>query len=351
MRTKLSEIAQLANVSIATASYVVNGKSEAKGISEATKRRVLEIARQHGYVPNRTARFLKKGRYHLIALMAPHISDFYAGLLQRIEQLAEARDYQIIFSSTFDSVEREATYLNSLIARRIDGLIILPVDIRAPHLKLLARNRVPTVFFRRRASSNAPQKFMTFDDFEVGRLAAAHLIERGCRRVAFLSAPVYVYHEYLKIIHEARAQGCRAALHEAGLPFDDSHVLLIERSAPDNNAEIAEAVVDRRFDGIVSIADDIMVHVVGVLRERGVPLPQAVKAIGCNNTELAHYCVPSLSSVELPRAELGEAMTEALFRMIDNEVQESDEVLLPPFVVERDSTAFEPAALGTGHAD
>jgi len=338
MAIKLSEIARLANVSIATASYVLSGKGEQKGISEATTQRVEALARQHGFVPNRTAAFLKKGRYHLIALMAPHISEFYAGMLQSIEQEAEKRDYQILFSSTFDSVERERDYLRGLLARRVDGVILLPVDIHERHLRYLARNHVPTIFFRRRADAELPHKFMSFNDVLVGRKAAEHLVRQGCRTIAYCSAPIYVNQEYLRIIHEARSEACGEAVRAAGLPFDESHVVLVDRGRPETLPEVARWMLDRGVDGVVGISDDVSLAAMYALRDVGARIPEDVKVVGCNDSELAWFGVPPLTSVALPKPQLGRAMVEALFRMMDDGSQETDEVLLEPQVVARQSS-------------
>jgi len=89
---------------------------------------------KHKFVLNRTANLLQKGKYHLIAIIVPRCADFFLELLQEIQQVGEKQDYQIIYSSTFDSTEREKTYLTSMIARWVDGVILLPVDAHAPPL-------------------------------------------------------------------------------------------------------------------------------------------------------------------------------------------------------------------------
>jgi DNA-binding LacI/PurR family transcriptional regulator len=337
-RITLNEIAQMAGVSKATASYVLNGREKANRISTETAVRVRETAAKFGYVLNRAAAQLKKGRHHLIALMAPHFSDFYAGLLQSIEQVAEERGYQTLFGSTFDSVEREKTYLNNLIARRVDGIILLPVDIFQPHLKLLTTHRVPSILFRRRASSKSPLMFMTFDDFEAGALAARHLSDRGCKRMAFLSSPVYVEQEYLSIIHQARLQGFNRTLKESGMPVPLEEAFMLTRGDAVSEHALVETFRKHRIDGFAAISDDIAVWAMRLLQDAGVRIPDQVRAAGCNNSELSVFAVPGLTSVGLPKARLGEEMVRVLFRMIDRQEQETDELLIEPHLVERDST-------------
>lgn len=337
-RITLSEIAKMARVSKATASYVLSGRDREYRISPDTAKRIRDIAEQLGYVPNRSAALLKKEHNHLIALMAPHFSDFYAGLLRSIELKAEQRDFQTLFGSTFDDVEREKAYINSLIARRIDGIIILPVDVHAPHLKMLTKYKIPTILFRRRADSEAPFLFMTFNDYKVGHLATEHLLQQGCRRIAFLSAPIYTQGDYLKIIHQARVSGYREALKAQGSLIPDVSSLFLDRGVPEMDQRFLELVHKHQIDGLVSIADDVALHGKYVLSRQGIQIPEQVKMVGCNDSELAYFSTPGLSSIGLPKSELGADMVQSLFRMIDNRKQELNEILLDPYLVVRGSS-------------
>lgn len=339
MRVRLSDIAKMANVSIATASYVLNGKAADRGISEATAQRILELAQEHGFVLNRTAGFLQKGRYHLIAVIAPRCADFMLDMLQEIQQEGEKRDYQFIYSSTFDSIEREKTYLKGLIARRVDGVIMLPVDIHAPHLRYLTRNHVPTIFWRRRADSQSSHKFMAFADSKGGYMAARHLIDQGCRRIAFCSNPAVLDLEYLRIIHEARLEGCMRALNEEGLRAVLPRGLLVDPREPEQGALLAEQMRSRRIDGLVGFSDDHIAQVMSLLRREGIRIPDDVRMIGFDDAAFDVFLDPPLSSIGLPKADLGRSMVEALLRMIETGEHETDEVLLDPYLVARESSA------------
>lgn len=339
MRVKLRDIAALANVSVATASYVMNDKWGEKGISPETAERVTRLAEEHGFVPNRTAALLKKGRYHLIALISPHCADFYADLLQGIEEEGEKHDYQILFCSTFDRPDREEAYVKSLVARRVDGVIILPIESEAPHLKFLTRNRVPTVFFRRQAGAKARGKFMTFNDFEGGRMAAQHLIARGCKRIAFGTSSYLQDFEYLRIIEEARLQGCREAMREAGLATAGLDPILMEEDAPGAAARFASRVHETAIDGIVGFSDHAAIAMMNMLRSEGMSIPEDVRFIGFDDTEMGRLHWPALSSISLPKADLGKTMMEAIESMLERGSQDTDEMLLSPRVVSRASTA------------
>jgi LacI family transcriptional regulator len=337
-RVTLDRIAKLAGVSKAAVSYVLSGREREYRIAEETAKRIREIASEMEYIPNRAAALLRKGRHRLIALIAPHVADFYAGLVSAIEGEAEQRDYQMLLGSTFDSIERERTYLMSLIARRVEGVIILPVDIHQPHLDILTKRRIPTVFFRRRADSEASHLFMTFDDFEVGRLAAKHLVSRGCRRLLFVSAPAFMDYDYLRIIHQARFSGYAEALQGCGYPSSEKAFLLnFENHAV--CGELIQIISSKEIDGLVCLSDEVAAQTLQVLRRANIAVPGQVRVVGCDDSLIARYTSPPLTSLRLPKGELGKAMVESLFQMIDEEKQESGEKLFSPCLVERESTA------------
>lgn len=337
-RVTLDRIAKLAGVSKATVSYVLSGRERECRIAEETAKRIREIAAEVDYIPNRTAALLRKGRHRLIALIAPHVADFYAELVSAIEGEAEQREYQMLLSSTFDSIEREQSYLKALIARRVEGVIILPVDIHQPHLDILKKRYIPTVFFRRRADSEMPLLFMTFDDFEVGRLATRHLVSRGCRRVLFVTSSVFQSLDYLRIIHRARFSGYEEELRACGSSSPVEEAFLLDFYDRATCRELVETIRRKGIDGLVCLSDEIAAQALQVLPHAGIRVPEQVRVTGCDNSLVAHYTSPPLTSVRLPKAELGKAMVDALFRMIDEERQETGEVLFSPGLVEREST-------------
>lgn len=335
---RLSDIAEMANVSVSTVSYVLSGKWKDCRISDATAKRILDLVEQHGCVPNRTARFLKSGRCHLLALVSPHCADFYAEIIEGIEQEGEKRDYQILTGSTFNSIEREESYVKNLVARRVDGVIILPVDAHEDHLRYLSRNHVPTVCFRRRADVSIPFKFMTFNDFEGARIATRHLLDKGCERIAFISASLFLQYDFLRVIHEARTLGYAQALAEADHGAKP-RVFPLDEAASDYAETLTGLVRKHRIDGIVGLSDRTCAPVLRVLREAGIRVPEDVRVIGFDNSELAWLSYPPLSSIALPKRELGAAMVQALVRMVEDHEQETDEILLMPRLVERQTSA------------
>jgi LacI family transcriptional regulator len=336
-RPTIVEIARLAEVSTATVSYVLNGKAGRQGISAATAERVRDVAEDLGYVPDRMATSLRTGRYHLIALIAPHFADFYADLLQGIEEEGDKSNYQIIISSTFDRVSREARYVQSLIGRRIDGAIVLPVDIHEPHLRRFEKARIPTVCFRRRAGSDLRARFMTFDDYGAGRMLTRRLIEVGCKRLAFYCPQLFLERDYLRIIHEARFAGFRRACEEAGLSCGCDGPMVLEERDEGVGARLSEEAGRRKADGIVGVSDTSCLIAMHHLKAHGIRVPDDIKIAGFDNVLAASVAAPPLTTIAWPKAELGRAMMQSLLNMMETREQQTDEAFFEPRLVVRQS--------------
>ncbi|MCX7018474.1 MAG: LacI family DNA-binding transcriptional regulator [Candidatus Sumerlaeota bacterium] len=341
MPAKLSDVARLAGISKTTASFALNDEGGTRGISPDTVMRVKAAARQLGYVPNQASRFLRKGRQHLVGFLAPNINDsFYASIAQGIETAAEKHGYQVLFGSTFSNIERERRYIESLVARRIDGLVILPTDIKAHHLDLLHHHHVPTVMFRRRAVSRRKCKFMTFDDVESARLPVAHLAARGCRNIGLVVETQLALPEWLSIILDARIDGYRRALRDAGLRFRRDNILEIGYSGSEKHvtATVEKYLNSRKPDGLFAIEDLYYLRMKNALDRLGLRVPQDIKVVGCDNSYYCPYLSPPLSSVVFPQEELGRMMMEELEGMIGGSRGPSGEILLPPTLAARQSS-------------
>jgi LacI family transcriptional regulator len=337
---KLSELAKLANVSKTTASFVLNEEAERHGIKPETIRRVREVAAQHGYVPNQASRNLRQGRQYLIAFVAPQVTDsFFLTIAQSVEQTAETHGYQVLFGSTFSDVERERRYLESLIARRVDAIILLPTHIDAPHLDILLQHQIPTILFRRRHTSRKPFRFMTFNDELSAELATRHLVDQGCRRIGMVIDAVAEEYDWLQVIIEARVAGYRRALRAAGLKAIKPVILTPidrQRSADDDPIALLRK---HKIDGLVAMEDLCILRLINKLYDAGYDIPESIKLVGCDNSPYTAFLRPPLTSVGFPQAELGRCMIEELVEAINSGTAPRGELLLDPYLVPRASSA------------
>jgi LacI family transcriptional regulator len=172
-----------------------------------------------------------------------------------------------------------------------------------------------------------------------GYLATRHLIEQGCKRIVFSSGPIFLDNEYFRIIHEARLRGCTKALEEAGMPTNGGEALFVEERDPNHAAQLAADVKEHRIDGIVGFSDYLCMVVMDSLRRTNIRIPDDVRIIGFDDTAFNKFTAPPLTSIGFPKAELGRTMVEALLRMAESKVQDTDEILLRPNLVVRESSS------------
>ena len=194
----------------------MNGKGR---VSEPLKRRVLDAMLALDYHPDQVARSLKVRRTCVIGVVIPDVSNpFYAEVMRGIEDEARASGYSVIFCNTNEDPELERQYLNTLFARRVDGVLIASDTVNLGEHRL-AKRRFPMVFFDRTPPSFSGAAVVT-DNLEASRAATRHLISLGHTRIAIIAG----WKELS--VSMIRLEGFREAVQEAGLPLPEQYVKL-----------------------------------------------------------------------------------------------------------------------------
>ncbi len=216
IHARLKDIAQEAGVSTTTVSRAVNNKD---AINTSTKERILKLAKQMGYTPNAMARGLKASRSATVGVVITDLSDpFFAPIVKGIQKVARQQGYHLILSDTDENYQMEEEVLETLIERRVDGLLITPVQTSSQDIVELKKKRVPFVLLCRHFDFEllVETDCVCSDDVEGAFLATRHLIEKGHRRILFINGLTYVSSA------KERLAGYKRALLEAGLKLDES---------------------------------------------------------------------------------------------------------------------------------
>ncbi len=204
---KLSDIARLAQVSVTTASYVINGQAERRRISPATVARVLAVVEAHGYRPDQQAASLRRGQSRCLGFILPDLENpSYARLAKLLEQKARAAGYQLLIASSDDDPSSERQLLDLFRSRRCEALIVascLPPD--DPLYPSIVAAGLPVIAVDR-ALSPAHIRSVVSDDEQAGRTLTASLLTPKPRHIALLGARAEL------VISQARERGFRAAL-------------------------------------------------------------------------------------------------------------------------------------------
>ncbi len=333
----IHDVARAAGVTISTVSKALNGQGK---LRDETRSRVQAEARRLGFRPNDLAQSLMRGRTFTVGLItADREGRFSIPLLAGINDAFSGTQISVYLCDTRDDPARERQHIDSILAKRVDGIIVTgwrtdprpPIDI--------GNSRVPVLYAYTRVKE-ADALSLLPDDEQGGWIATERLLQAGRRHFAHITGPFRF--EAVQL----REKGMRRALAEYGVAYREHNVL----SGPWREKwgyEAAVMLLERKqpLDAIFCGDDLIARGVIDALRERGVRVPDDVAIIGFDNWEiLAVEARPPLTSVDMNIRELGRCTAERLLAMIDTppEERETGVVRLPCSLIVRNSCGTGP---------
>jgi LacI family transcriptional regulator len=336
----LRTIAALAGVSPSTVSRVLNRDPNVR-ISEASRGRILEIASETGYRPNRLARSLKLQRTFVIGMLIPDITNpLFSALFSAVDEFASAAGYHVILCNTADSATRFQEHLDALSDGHVDGLLIATAhrtDVAVAHLH---SRRLPYVLLNRRRDSDEDISVVP-NDKQGAQLAVEHLAKLGHRRIAHIAGSL----EFSRTAE--RLEGYREAMRARNLPeiiWQTSSSELDERAGEIGLAELFKGPEHATPTAIFAANDLVALGTLTSARRMKVRTPDDLSIIGCDDIPLASHVQPALTTLRYPFRVVGRLATEQLLRLIAKEPSGSElQVVLPVELVIRASTATPPA--------
>jgi DNA-binding LacI/PurR family transcriptional regulator len=329
------DVADLAGVSRTTVSFVLNNVPGMK-ISEETRQRVLEAARQLNYYPASAARTLASGKTRRIGLVLCEERDhfmadaFLPAFLRGVSDLAHQEGYRVVFQSAEAGMDATA-YVSLLREQHVDGLIVSGPRSDDFQLSRLYEEGYPLVLHGRLPDCALP--FVDIDNVGGAHKAVLHLIELGHHRIGLVTNAPLLYTS-----SQDRLTGYRQALQEAGLPFGDELVRYGEFS-PESGRKAMESLLTSPSppDAVFVASDVVAFGAMAAVREHGMRIPRDVALIGFDDIFLAAYVSPPLTTVRLPAYGLGWAAGDMLIRLISEDEPVERQMLLESELVIRRS--------------
>lgn len=333
MGITIKQIAADLNLAVSTVSKALGDSYE---ISPETKARVFEYAAKMDYKPNPYASSLKRGKSGNIAVVLPEVSDsFFSSAIDGIEQVAQEKGYHVMVYLTHEDVSREASIIREFSNGRVDGVLmsVSAGEKKPDHLRELASADLPVVFFDRVYDAIDATNVVT-NDFDSGYLAAKHLIDKGCKRLAFLSLK-----GNLEIIHH-RQRGFEKALTEAGINLSNNAVITLGNDRDENLKTLTSVFKSKmRPDGVVGSVEKVAMQVYSVCHTNGLSIPKDVKVIAFSHLDIASLLNPSLTTITQPAFEMGKMAATILFKSLDKKVNlKKEKIVLNSQLIERGST-------------
>ncbi len=333
----ITDVAKEAGVSIATVSRVVNNNDYP--VRAETRAQVLEAVKRLGFRPNDLARSLNQKRTRTVGLLVPDLTNpYYPEIARGVEDAASAELYALLFCNTDRRAEKTEFYVNTLLQKRVDGIIIAGGGTDFTDASTaFAEYGAPVVFVGRHGDGG---QSVQISNEAAARDATDHLTLLGHRNIAFLAGP-----RSLTSVQD-RLEGYRAALRDAGLQADDAVVRegdFGERSGYEATVALLEN--DPQPTAIFAANDLMAIGAMAAVRDAGLGVPGDVSVVGFDGIELGSYIRPALTTVAIPTYELGAAALRRLLELIARKQEGAPEpddhtTWLPTELVVRESSAL-----------
>lgn len=325
----IKSVADKAGVSIASVSRVINGTAA----RQETEERVNKAIKELGYQTNSAARALKVRKSEQICLSFDDLANPAYGLMTRgVGQLLSSTNYRLILSSAFSSIEEIVKHLETMGRGFADGLIISPIysDVRIANL--LSKLQIPVVVVGTLPAG--VQADNVWVDSAAGvETAVEHLKATGRTRLGILNGPIATNPG------RRRLDAFEKALNKNSLKFSNTSVIQAEAFSPEAGYAAVEAHGElSKFDSILCANDQIAAGLLRYCFENKISIPADLAVVGIDNTDLASFMRPTLTSIDLHAEKRGAIAAQLMLDRLANPGRPPQKVVVEPTLVVREST-------------
>lgn len=329
----IKDIARKFKCSPSTVSRALNDNPV---INEETRKTIHEYAERMGYQRNIISLSLLNKSSKTLGVILPNINHFHeSSMLEGLQSTFQPLGYLLNICVTNESYELEKQYIERLLANRVDG-IFLSISQETydgghyEHIEKIVRRDIPLVYIDRKYDA-ALANGVIVDDYDGAFMATQHLIEIGCKRIAHLRGPKGL------TVSEYRFNGYRDCLLKHNFPIDETLICT-------TNFEVESAIEPTKYlldlperpDAIFGVNDHVCIGAMSVIREKNIMIPQEIALVGFDDSPIAQYFCPPLSSVQRQSRQIGLEASELLLGQLNNKVLNS-KVLSSKLVVRESS--------------
>ena len=327
----IRDVAKLAGVAPITVSRVINNSDYVK---QETRARVEAVIDELGYIPNTLGLSLRSKQTMTLAVVITDITNpFWTTVTRGIEDVAQAHGYSTILCNTDESEDKQEQYLQMLLRRRVDGILLVPTSNNADPIKLVKRQNVPIVLMDRHVLG-VDIDIVHSDTEEGAYQITAYLLSLGHRQVAMLAGPQSVSTSI------DRVNGYRRALRDAGLAEKSEQIFWGEFTQVSGNqmaAEMLEKYPD--ITALVAANNFIAIGAMQLLNEKKVRVPEDIALVTVDDIPPAFTITPFFTVATQSALEMGRQATQLLLNRITGEIDAPcQEVILPVSMIIRTSS-------------
>jgi LacI family transcriptional regulator len=326
----MKDVARLAGVSTSTVSHVIN---KDRFVSEAITEKVNAAIKSLNYAPSALARSLKLNQTRTIGmLITASTNPFYSELVRGVERSCFERGYSLVLCNTEGDEQRMNSNLETLMQKRVDGLLLLCTETHQPSPEIVQRYpSIPTVMMDW-APFDGDSDLIQDNSLLGGDMATQYLIDKGYTRIACIAGPLD------KTPARLRLEGYQAAMARSGLPVVDGYIITSDFEFGGGLTAMQSLLALPVPPQAVFVGNDAMaVGVYQALYQAGLSIPKEMAVVGYDDIELAAFMTPPLTTIHQPKDELGELAIDVLIHRMAQPGQKQQRVQLTPELVVRGS--------------
>lgn len=306
----LKDIAEIAGVSIKTASRAMNDYPD---IKKETKELILSIAKEHHYVPNIAAKSLRQNRSYSIGLVVPDLTNVFFGEVgMAIHNYFKKHGYSTLISFSEGQKSTEIESLDSLLAKQVDGIILATVGSTGSRLKtILKQKNIPLVVIDN-VVNNLRTNIVLHDNQYNSYLLTRHLYDQGCRNIGLISGPLS------ETSGRRRYEGFLKAMHEVGLEVNSNHIVYGDWTIK-SGRRATEQLLEQTgstLDGIIAGNSLMAFGMYSVLNEHQLHIPNDIAVASFDDLEIVEALDPPLTTLSKVDSIIGELAAKRLYTLI-----------------------------------
>ena len=326
-KVTIKDVAKAAGVSYATVSRAFSGSSE---IGEETKKRILQLSEEMGYMPNSVARSMVKRRTDTFGLVVPSIQNPYMSeFTSCLELRARKLGYSVMVCNSYYDLENEQSALKLLLGKQVDGLFLMPIGTESYDAILPLSKYVPSVFIGENLMELSAA-YVSVDNYAGAKMGTEYLYSLGHRNILYLGA------RKNSVTHEKRLQGYVDACAALGIQAEFLNSGF-QHSSQQNGYMLAKHLFEKplHHTAIFCSADSLAIGVMQAADEIGIRIPEDLSLMGFDNIAFTSLPRISLTTIDQSIDAMAEAALELMVEQIAGKPGEDNHRTLKPTIVER----------------
>lgn len=326
----MKDVARLAGVSTSTVSHVMNKN---RFVSDNLRGKVMAAVEHLNYAPSALARSLKLNMTHTIGMLVTSSNNpFFAEIVRGVERNCYEQGYSLILCNTEDDVARMDRSVETLLQKRVDGLLLMCNENYAPSAEVFNCYPPLPIVMMDWAPFKGVHDIIQDNSLLGGEIATRHLISKGYHKIACIAGPQD------KTTARQRLQGYRRAMHRAGFAIPLGYEVHCDFEFEAGLQAMKQLLaLKERPHAVFAGNDALAVGVYQALSQAGLAVPRDMAVIGYDDIELAKYLTPPLTTIHQPKDLLGELAIDALINRLAHPECEVQVLVLTPELVERAS--------------